>query len=466
MLDKFREECGVFGIFNHEDAAHLTYLGLYALQHRGQESAGIVSSDTTKLHQVRGMGLVNDVFKDEQIARLPGRCAIGHVRYSTAGLVRLEEAQPFLVDSYRGQIALCHNGNLPYAAREREALEQEGAIFISSSDTEIVLHRIMRSRALTLTAAITETFQDLEGAYSMLFLTKDSMLAIRDPRGFRPLCLGQVNGAYVIASETCAFDIIGAKYIRDVAPGELIVINREGLHSSHQLPQAKPAQCIFEHVYFARPDSLVFGEPVNRSRYLMGRYLAEEQPVDVDMVIPVPDSGNTAALGYADQSGIKWRMGLVRNHYVGRTFIQPKQSNRQAGVKVKLNPIANLIEGQRVVLVDDSIVRGTTSKKIVQLVRDAGAKEVHLRIACPPTIAPCFFGVDTPNSDELIAATHDLKGIEQFIGADSLGYLSLSSLLRACGDSKAARHCTACYTNEYPLKVRTDAMTKADRERV
>jgi amidophosphoribosyltransferase len=464
MLDKFREECGVFGIFNHEEAGYLTYMGLYAQQHRGQESAGIVTSDNTKLRQTVGMGYVKDIFNEEVLARLPGRCAIGHVRYSTAGSVSLLEAQPFLVDGYRGQIAVCHNGNLPYANRDRDALQLQGSIFRSSSDTEIVLHRIVRSKAVTLKAAIIEAFSDLEGAYSMLFLTNDSMFAIRDPRGFRPLCLGQLDDSYVLASETCAFDLIGAKYIREIDPGELVVINQHGLHSSHPFDKVQPAQCIFEHVYFARPDSLVFSQPVNRSRYLMGRYLADEQPADADMVIAIPDSGNAAALGFSDQSGLKNRQGLIRNHYVDRMFIQPKPVMRKVGIKIKLNAIRNLIEGQKVVLVDDSIVRGTTSREIVQMVRDAGAEQIHLRIACPPTIAPCFFGVDTPDSSELIASSHKVEEIRKFVGADSLGYLSRESLLRACGDPHATRHCTSCYTGIYPMDVRIPAMTKARRE--
>ncbi|HEU4388980.1 MAG TPA: amidophosphoribosyltransferase, partial [Blastocatellia bacterium] len=400
MMDKLKEECGVFGIFNHDEASRLTYLGLYSLQHRGQESAGIASSDGDRLHWHRGMGYVSEIFDGERLALLPGRSSIGHVRYSTAGSVSLREAQPFLVDGYRGQIALCHNGNLPYASEARKELEREGAIFSSTSDTEIVLHKIARSRASDLVGAIVDTFNEIDGAYSMLFLTPDSLIAVRDPRGFRPLCLGQLGDSYVIASETCAFDLIDARYLRDVQPGEILAINREGLHSSFPLREQKPAHCIFEHVYFSRPDSIVFGRSVNKSRHKMGKQLAREHPADADIVVPVPDSGVAAAIGYAAESGLRFRFGLVRNHYVGRTFIEPKQSIRHFGVKVKLNPVRDLIEGLRVVLIDDSIVRGTTSKKIVQMVRQAGAREVHVRISCPPTIAPCFFGVDTPTRDE------------------------------------------------------------------
>jgi len=459
-----KEECGVFGIFNHEDAARLAYLGIYALQHRGQESAGIVSSDGERLYQERGMGYVRDIFDESQLSRLPGRAAIGHVRYSTAGSVSLREAQPFLVDGYRGQIALCHNGNLPYAAQVRAQLELEGAIFSSTSDTEVVLHRIARSRADDLIGAIVETFTEIDGAYSMLFLTRDSLIAARDPRGFRPLCLGQLGNSYIVASETCAFDLLDATYLRDVQPGEILVIDHEGLHSFFPLEKAKPALCVFEHVYFSRPDSIVFGRSVNKSRHKMGRQLAREHPADADIVVPVPDSGVAAAIGFASESGLKFRFGLVRNHYVGRTFIEPKQSIRHFGVKVKLNAVRDLIEGLRVVLIDDSIVRGTTSKKIVQMVRNAGAREVHVRISCPPTIAPCFYGVDTPTKEELIASNFSLEEICDFIGADSLGYLSLEGLLRACGDPQGNRHCTACYTGNYPIPVTSEARTKTERE--
>ncbi len=465
MIDKLKEECGVFGIFNHEEAARLTYLGVYALQHRGQESAGMVSSDSHRLFAYRGMGYVSEIFKEEQISALQGNACIGHVRYSTAGSVSILEAQPFLVDGYRGQIALCHNGNLPYANEARRELELDGAIFSSTSDTEVVLHKIARSKAPDLIGAIMDTFSDLEGAYSMLFLTKNSLIAVRDPRGFRPLCLGKLDDAYVLASETCAFDLINATYIRDVEPGEVLIINRDGMDSYFLPQEEKAAHCIFEHVYFARPDSLVFGTSVNKSRHKMGKQLAVEHPADADIVVPVPDSGVAAAIGYAAKSGLKFRFGLMRNHYVGRTFIEPKQSIRNFGVKIKLNPVHDLIKGKRVVLIDDSIVRGTTSKKIVQMVRQAGAKEVHLRISCPPTIAPCFYGVDTPTREELIAANMSVAEIADFVGADSLGYLSLEGLLKSCGDEAGERYCTACYTNNYPIQVTSVAKTKVEREK-
>jgi amidophosphoribosyltransferase len=468
MFDKLREECGVFGVFGHPEAARLTYLGLYALQHRGQESAGIVSSDGERLHAERGMGHVNEIFNVDQLTRLPGDTAIGHVRYSTAGEVSLREAQPFLIDCHRGQIAVCHNGNLPFAMQLRRELELEGAIFSSTSDTEVVLHKIARSRAETLAEAIIETFRSVEGAYSMIFLTPDQMIVVRDPRGFRPLALGVLDGAWVLASETCAFDLIDAEYVREIEPGEVVVIDRkdrDNLQSFFPLEQVeRVSHCIFEHVYFSRPDSLVFGRSVNKSRHKMGKQLAREWPADADIVVPVPDSGVAAAIGYAAESTLKFRFGLVRNHYVGRTFIEPKQSIRNFGVKVKLNPIEDLIAGKRVVLIDDSIVRGTTSRKIVNMVRQAGAREVHLRISCPPTVAPCFYGVDTPTKEQLIASSRSVEQIREFVGADSLGYLSLDGLLAACNDPRDTTFCTACYTGNYPTKVSGGAQTCGQKD--
>lgn len=453
MFDKFREECGVFGIFGHEDASRLAYLGLYALQHRGQESAGIVSSNGEKLFAERGMGQVNEVFTERVLESLPGSIAIGHVRYSTAGKVSINEAQPFAVKCSFGPIALCHNGNLPDAAVARLKLEEDGAIFSSTSDTEVVLHRIARSKSIDVPTAITEALRDDEGAFSMLFATPSSLIAVRDARGFRPLCMGRLNGATVFASETCAFDLIGAEYIRDVAPGEVVVVDAEGIRTSQPFVSRRTTHCIFEHVYFSRPDSLVFGRSVNKSRHLLGRHLAQECPADADIVVPVPDSGVAAAIGFAAESGIKFRFGLMRNHYVGRTFIEPRSQIRHFGVKVKLNPVRDLIEGRRVVLIDDSIVRGTTSQVLVKMMRDAGAREVHMRISCPPTIAPCYYGVDTPTREELIASRQSVEEIRQFLGADSLGYLSLTGLLNAVDDQKQERFCTACYTGKYPTQV-------------
>jgi len=464
QFDKFHEECGVFGIFGNAEAAQLAYLGLYALQHRGQESAGIVSSDGERLYSERGMGHVNEIFQESNLKRLQGSTAIGHVRYSTAGKVSINEAQPFAVKCSFGQIALCHNGNLPDASEARKQLEQDGAIFSSTSDTEVVLHRIARSRRRDLLEAITEALMFDDGAFSMLFATPTSLIAVRDPRGFRPLCIGDLDGATVFASETCAFDLIGAKYVRDVAPGELIVVDANGMRSLRPFPPKPHTHCVFEHVYFSRPDSLVYGRSVNKSRHLMGRYLARQHPVEADIVVPIPDSGVAAAIGFAAESGLKFRFGLMRNHYVGRTFIEPQNQIRHFGVKIKLNPVRDLIEGKRVVLIDDSIVRGTTSQKIVKMVRDAGAKEVHMRISCPPTIAPCYYGVDTPTREELIASHQSVEQIREFLGADSLGYLSLTGLLDSVGDPGDTRFCKACYTGQYPTLLGNEVETSRERE--
>jgi len=466
MFDKFREECGVFGIYGHEESSRLTYLGLFALQHRGQESAGIVSSDGERLYSERGMGHVSDIFNEDNLSQLPGIAAIGHVRYSTAGKVSLNEAQPFSVKCSFGQIALCHNGNLPDAAVARTRLEKDGAIFSSTSDTEVVLHRIARSRADDVVEAIIDALKDEEGAFSMLFATPDKLIAARDSRGFRPLCMGELDGATVFASETCAFDLIGATYLRDVEPGEVVIADADGVRSLNPFEKKPVSHCIFEHVYFSRPDSLVFGRSVNKSRHLFGRYLARECPADADIVVPVPDSGVAAAIGFAAESGLKFRFGLMRNHYIGRTFIEPRSSIRHFGVKIKLNPVRDLIEGKRVVLIDDSIVRGTTSKKIVKMVRDAGAREVHMRISCPPTIAPCYYGVDTPTREELIAAQNSIEEIRDFLEADSLGYLSMKGMLEACGDGGNSKFCTACYTGHYPTELGVKVQTSREREAV
>jgi len=460
--DKLREECGVFGIYGHAEAARLTYLGLYALQHRGQESCGIVAANGEQLISEREMGHVSEAFNQARLDRLPGQAAIGHVRYSTAGEVSIRECQPFSVTCQHGQIAVCHNGNLPFASEERVRLEREGAIFSSTSDTEVILHGVARSRAATVGDAIAEVLRETEGAFSTLFLTPREMIAIRDPRGFRPLALGRLNDAWVIASETCAFDLIDAKYIRDIEPGEMVVINEQGLRSSHPLKPQQHSMCIFEHVYFSRPDSIIFGQSVNRSRHKMGQRLAVEQPADADIVVPVPDSGVPAAIGYSAESGLPFRFGLVRNHYVGRTFIEPRQSIRSFGVRIKLNPVRHLIEGKRIVLIDDSIVRGTTSKKIVRMVREAGAEEIHVRISCPPTISPCYYGVDTPDKSQLIAANYSIEGIREFIGADSLGYLSLEGMQAATG-LRADESCVACWSERYPTRITSAAETMHSR---
>ena len=450
MLDKFKDECGVFGIFGHPEAANMTYLGLYALQHRGQESAGIAASDGKDVRLSRAMGYVADTIDGKTLSALPGELAIGHVRYSTAGESRLANAQPILIDCAHGQIAIGHNGNLVNAGEIRDHLVTQGSIFQSSTDTEVILHLYARSKAPTVQDAIVESISQLQGAFSLVLMTADKLIAVRDPHGFRPLAFGRLGDAWVVCSETCAMDLIGATYLRDVEPGELLVIDREGPKSFKPFPPATLAHCVFEHVYFARPDSYVFGRSVNEVRTNLGRILALEQPARADVIVPLPDSGVCAAMGYAEESGIPLRMGLIRNHYVGRTFIQPQSSIRHFGVKVKLNPVRSILEGKRVVLVDDSIVRGTTSRKIVRMVRAAGAREVHVRISCPPTISPCFYGVDTPRRSELIAATHSLEEIRDFLEADSLGYLSLEGLMASVGQGRQ-HYCSSCYTGVYPV---------------
>ena len=456
--DKFHDECGVFGIHAHAEAARHVYLGLYALQHRGQESAGIVTSDGTQLHQERGMGYVAEVFSNGQLDHLVGASAIGHVRYSTTGQSMLANAQPIVSDSWRGPIALAHNGNIVNSQKLRQRLEDDGAIFQSTSDTEVMLHLLARSTQEDLSQALVEMLGAVRGAYSMLLQTPRKIYAIRDPYGVRPLCLGQLDGAYVVASETCAFDLIGAEYLRDVAPGEILCIEEGRLQPTFQAPSARHAFCIFEHVYFSRPDSRVFERSVHQSRYKMGRRLAKESPVEADLVVPVPDSGVTAALGYSDESGVPFQVGLIRNHYVGRTFIEPRQSIRHFGVKIKLNPVRELLDGKRVVLVDDSIVRGTTSQKIVEMVRAAGAREVHFRISSPPTVSPCYYGIDTPTHGELIGANKTLGEIGEFVGADSLAYLSLEGMK----ESVAAQEnfCSACFDEDYPITISREVVQK------
>ena len=449
LLDKFHEECGIFGIFGHQEASTLTQLGLFALQHRGQEACGIVSSDGTDLHQFRSQGLVADVLNEDVLRRLTGSSAIGHTRYSTTGKNTIKEVQPFAVTCQHGDIAICHNGNLPFAEARRRELEKEGAIFSSTSDTETILHGVARTKANDTVEAVEKVLSETEGAFSMLFLTPGALIAVRDPRGFRPLVLGKLNDAWCVASETCAFDLIDAEYVREVEPGEMLVITASGVDSRFPFEKKQPAVCTFEHVYFSRPDSTIFGRSVNESRHKMGKQLAVEHPVEADLVVPVPDSGVAAAIGYATESGINFRQAIIRNHYVGRTFIEPSQSIRSFGVRLKLNPIKDLINGKRVVLVDDSIVRGTTSKKIVQMVREAGATEVHMRVSCPPTTHSCYYGVDTPHRQDLIASRMSNEEVRGYIGADSLGYLSLEGLLAAIGIDEASS-CAACWTGKYP----------------
>jgi len=450
-LDKFHDECGIFGVYGHPEAANLTYLGLHALQHRGQEGAGICSSDRKQLYLEKSVGLVADIFSEKRLKRLPGDIAIGHTRYSTAGANTMKNVQPIMVNFSLGSLAIGHNGNLVNALELKRELEAEGAIFQSTSDSEVIVHLIASSRAAGLHERIIDAVRKVQGAYSLLIMTEDELIAVRDPYGFRPLSIGTLDGAYVIASETCAFDLIGAKYSNDIAPGEMVIINKEGLRSIRPLYSKRHAFCIFEFIYFSRPDSYIFGkQSVNHIRKELGRQLARENTVDADLVIPVPDSGVPAALGYAEQSGIPFDCGLIRNHYVGRTFIEPQQTIRHFGVKLKLNPVRKLLEGKRVIVVDDSIVRGTTSKKIVKMLKEGGgAKEVHLRISSPPTIGPCFYGIDTPTRKELIAATHSIEEMRKYITAESLVYLSLEGLLGVV--STPEQYCTACFDNKYPV---------------
>jgi amidophosphoribosyltransferase len=455
--DRFHDECGVFGLYGHPEAANLTYLGLYALQHRGQESAGIVASTGEDLNLHRAMGEVEEIFQPSVLAKLKGSSSIGHTRYSTAGDKALLNAQPIMVDCSKGKIALAHNGNLTNAGEWRRRLEHRGSIFQTNSDTEVIVHLIARSQARNFSAALGDALNQVEGAYSLLVLTPEELYAVRDPRGFRPLVLGKLvsadgSAAWAAASETCAFDLINAEYVREVAPGEMLRISRCGLETIHFSPPKPHQYCIFEHVYFSRPDSTIFGRSVNESREMLGRLLAREHPVEADMIVPIPDSGVPAAIGFSLESKIPFRMGLIRNHYIGRTFIEPSQAIRNFGVKLKLNPVRNLIAGKRVVLVDDSIVRGTTSRKLVRLVREAGAKEVHMRISCPPTISPCYYGVDTPTREELIASSNSPEEIRKYLGADSLGYLSLAGLRQAVNDTESD-FCTSCYTGVYPTDL-------------
>jgi amidophosphoribosyltransferase len=474
-FDKLREECGVVAIYGHPEASKLAYLSLYALQHRGQESAGIAASNGERMELHKGMGLVSDLFTGDVLARLTGSLAIGHTRYSTTGDSALLNAQPIIVECNKGKLALAHNGNITNAREVHAQIEQQGSIFQTTSDTEVVVHLIARSREQTLADAMADSLRRIEGAFSLVMVTPDRIFAARDPRGFRPLVMGRIAAGpaqakaagdgdpggtasrradpVVFASETCAFDLIGATYEREVKPGELVIVGPEGVHSRFYSAQQPQSSCIFEHVYFSRPDSIIFGKAVQQTRDAMGRQLALESPVDADIVVPVPDSGVTAAMGFAQQSGIPIQFGLIRNHYVGRTFIEPQQRVRDFGVKLKLNPVRHVLAGKRVALIDDSIVRGTTSKKIVRMVRDAGAKEVHMRISCPPTISPCFYGVDTPSKSQLIAANKSVDEIREYIGADSLAYLSLEGLRKAAGEGEPPMYCTACYTGKYPTNI-------------
>jgi amidophosphoribosyltransferase len=459
-FDKLREECGVVAVYAHPEASKMVYLGLHALQHRGQESAGIAASDGVRIRTHKQMGLVVEIFTEDVLATLPGTQAIGHTRYSTTGDSALLNAQPIMVDCNKGMMALAHNGNLTNAVALRSKLEAEGSIFQTSSDTEVIVHLIALSKEKTLEDAIADALRRIEGAFSLVISTRDRIFAVRDPRGFRPLSMGRMKAneslrkdAIVFASESTAFDLIGAEYERDVRPGELIVVESEGVRSRFYAPAQPMSACIFEQVYFSRPDSVVFGRSVATSREMMGRQLARESGVDADVVVAVPDSGVPAAIGFASESGIPYRTGLIRSHYIGRTFIEPEQRVRDFGVKLKLNPVKSLLEGKRVILIDDSIVRGTTSKKIVRLIRQAGATEVHMRISCPPTIASCYYGVDTPRRKELIAANKTVEQIREFIDVDSLAYLSLDGMKKACDEGEQVSYCDACFTRKYPTEL-------------
>jgi amidophosphoribosyltransferase len=452
-LDGFHEECGVFGVYGHPEAANLVYLGLYALQHRGQESAGIVSSNRKALNYHRGMGLVADIFDSSILQRLEGTSAIGHNRYSTQGSTTIKNCQPLVVEYASGGIALAHNGNLVNFAELRRQLENRGSIFQSSSDSEVIIHLIAASQAPTVVERVVEALAQIKGAYSLLVLTESEMIAVRDPSGFRPLALGKLNDAVIVASETCALDLVRAEYIREVEPGEVIVVNESGMRSFKPFMPVPTRRCIFEYVYFARPDSLLFGRNVYQVRKQQGRALARECPADADIVVPVPDSGNAAALGYAEESRLPFEMALVRSHYVGRTFIEPRQSIRHFGVKIKFNPVSDLLRDKRVVLIEDSLVRGTTLRKVIPMLRQAGAREVHMRIAAPPTTHSCFYGIDTPTREELLASTHSIEEIRQFITADSLGYLSWKGLYSFLGEEPANGFCDACFTGKYPVDI-------------
>ncbi|MBI5599806.1 MAG: amidophosphoribosyltransferase [Deltaproteobacteria bacterium] len=454
--DKYKDECGVVGVYNHTEASNMAYLGLYALQHRGQESAGIVSSDSRQIHSHKGMGLVADVFSKKVLDGLPGTSAMGHVRYSTTGDSHIKNAQPFVVEYARGAIAIAHNGNLVNARILRDELEAYGSIFQSSMDTEVIVHLIASSKESRLEDRLVYALGRVRGSYSLLILTKKRLIAARDPNGFRPLLLGRLREGWVVASETCAFDLIEAEFVREIEPGEILVIDEKGTTSHRPFAPAPYTPCIFEFIYFARPDSFIFGANVYKVRKNLGMVLAREHPVEADMVIPVPDSGVPAAIRYAEESGIPFEMGLVRNHYVGRTFIEPRDSIRHFGVKIKLNAVKDILAGKRVVVVDDSIVRGTTSRKIIKMIRNAGAREVHLRISSPPTVAPCFYGIDTPTREELIASSLSVGEITRFVTSDSLGYLSTEGLYQAVKDA-GGNFCDACFTGRYPVETSGEA---------
>jgi len=458
MLENLiHEECGIFGIFGAKKAAELTYLGLYSLQHRGQEGAGIVSSNHGKVYQHRGPGEVNEVFSQKEVLnRLKGHLAIGHNRYSTTGASSSVNIQPLLITYKKGNLALAHNGNLTNSYSLRTSMEKDGSIFQTSSDSEIILHLVARSKKTTVEEMIQDALLKVKGAFSVVFNTGNSIVAARDPHGFRPLALGRLKNAWVVASETCAFDIIGAKYQRDIQPGEIAVINQKGIKSYFPFKSFRHTFCIFEFIYFARPDSMIFSENVDKIRRRLGRQLAKEKPVSADIVISVPDSSNTATLGYCEESNIKYEVGLIRNHYIGRTFIEPEQTIRDLDARIKFNPVRGVLKNQRVVIVDDSIVRGTTSKKLIKMLRNAGAKEVHFRVSCPPIISPCFYGIDMPTKEELIASSKSVEQIRKYLDVDSLGYLSLPGML-SMHSLNGRDFCVACFSGKYPTRIENNS---------
>ena len=459
MIESLHEECGVFGVYNDAHASHSAYLGLYALQHRGQEGAGIVSSNGERMFEHKGMGLVGHVFDEENLSKLSGTMAIGHNRYSTTGQPRAANIQPLLVDCKVGKVAMAHNGNLVNARELRTAMEADGSIFNTTMDSEVILHLIARSREKTLEDMVVDAVRQLRGAFSFLLMTTDKLIGVRDPQSLRPLCLGRLEDSFIITSESCALDILGATYVRDFEPGELVVVDERGITSRKVFESTKLAKCIFEFIYFSRPDSIVFGENVDKVRRKLGTVLARNHPVDADIVIAVPDSSNTSSLGFAHESKLPFELGLIRNHYVGRTFIQPSQSLRDGTVRLKFNTVDGVLKGKRVVVVDDSIVRGSTMRKLVVMLRKAGAKEVHLRIASPPIKFPCFYGIDMPSRGELIASSNDVEEIREYLEVESLEYLTLDDLRSVVKDPE--NFCYACFSGEYPVPITSEELNKS-----
>ncbi|MCW7491722.1 amidophosphoribosyltransferase [Leptospira sp. 2 VSF19] len=456
--DKPKEECAIYGIYNSKEAANFTYLGLYSMQHRGQESSGIVSTDGSHLYRYANMGLVANIFTQPKIKELIGDAAIGHNRYSTTGASFLRNAQPIRVESHLGPVALAHNGNLVNSWDIRNRLERDGSIFQTTIDSEVIVHLMAKSHKTDLLEALCESLAQVRGAYSLLVLTPRYLIAVRDPNGFRPLVMGKrSDGAIVFASETCAFDITDTEYVRDVEPGEMVVIDHTGMRSLYPFPKAKPSLCIFEYIYFARPDSYIFEESVYKVRKSLGRQLARVMPVEADVIIPVPDSANIAALGYSEESGIPYQSGLIRSHYIGRTFIEPDQKIRDFGAKIKYNVVKEVVNGKRVVIIDDSVMRGTTSRKIIKMIRNAGAKEIHFRVSAPPTVAPCYYGIDIPTHKELIASTHTIEEIQKYLRVDSLAYLTLDTMHKAVEGHKGGGFCDACFTSNYPVEFQDHA---------